>query len=195
MFKVGDAIKWMCPLDNDYTYGEITALRKSVATVKGTGLYSGITAEVHLRYIEKLMRGGAVALGAIVRNVVNDQLLRLSYKDPKNIKRFLRNWGGLEGLSEKGDTVATCILTDLKTVTAIDMDKYHKSDRAEFNKAYRKGKLSHYQYMSIAYVLVLGYTQDELAFVMGVDRSVISKNIDSGVKKIQRELKAYLEED
>lgn len=41
----------------------------------------------------------------------------------------------------------------------------------------------------------LGYTQDELAFVMGVDRSVISKNIDSGVKKIQRELKAYLEED
>ena len=46
MFKVGDAIKWMCPLDNDYTYGEIIALRKSVATVKGTGLYSGITAEV-----------------------------------------------------------------------------------------------------------------------------------------------------
>ena len=90
-------------------------------------------------------------MGAIVRNVVNDQLLRLSYKDPKNIKRFLRNWGGLDGLSEKGDTVATCILTDLKTVTAIDLDKYHKSDRAEFNKAYRKGKLSHYQYMSIAY--------------------------------------------
>jgi hypothetical protein len=59
MFKVGDAIKWMCPLDNDYTYGEITALRKSVATVKGTGLYSGITAEVHLRYIEKVMRGGS----------------------------------------------------------------------------------------------------------------------------------------
>lgn len=57
-------------------------------------------------------------MGAIVRNVVNDQLLRLSYKDPKNIKRFLRNWGGLEGLSEKGDTVATCILTDLKTVSS-----------------------------------------------------------------------------
>ena len=58
MFKVGDAVKWMCSLDNEYTYGEITALKKSVATVKGTGLYSGITAEVHLRYIEKLMRGG-----------------------------------------------------------------------------------------------------------------------------------------
>ena len=101
----------------------------------------------------------------------------------------------LEGLSEKGDKVDTFILTDLKTVTAIDLDKYHKSDRAEFNKAYRKGKLSHYQYMSIAYVLVLGYTQDELAFVMGVDQSVISKNINSGIKRIQRELRAYLEED
>lgn len=77
----------------------------------------------------------------------------------------------------------------------LDLDKYHKSDRAEFNKAYRKGKLSHYQYMSIAYVLVLGYTQDELAFVMGVDQSVISKNINSGIKRIQRELRAYLEED
>ena len=45
------------------------------------------------------------------------------------------------------------------------------------------------------YVLVLGYTQDELAFVMGVDQSVISKNINSGIKRIQRELRAYLEED
>lgn len=56
--ETDSTFKWMCPLDNDYTYGEITALRKSVATVKGTGLYSGITAEVHLRYIEKAMRGG-----------------------------------------------------------------------------------------------------------------------------------------
>ena len=40
MFKVGDAIKWMCPLDNDYTYGEITALRKSVADRKSTRLNS-----------------------------------------------------------------------------------------------------------------------------------------------------------
>lgn len=45
MFKVGDAIKWMCPLDNDYTYGEITALRKSVATVT-----LGYTAVLQRRY-------------------------------------------------------------------------------------------------------------------------------------------------
>lgn len=28
MFKVGDAIKWMCPLDNDYTYGEIIPMER-----------------------------------------------------------------------------------------------------------------------------------------------------------------------
>ncbi len=57
MLKVGDTVKWMCPLDHDYTYGEILSINKSIATVKGIGLYKHITAEVHLRYIEKLAGG------------------------------------------------------------------------------------------------------------------------------------------
>ncbi len=134
-------------------------------------------------------------MGAIVRNVVNDQLLRLSYKEAKNIKNFLRSWGGLESLSHKGDTVATCILCDLKHVTGIDIEKYKKFDRKEFNRGYLAGRLSQYQYMAISYTLVLGYSQEEVAYVMGVDQSVISKNINSGIKRIQRELRAYLEED
>ena len=129
-----------------------------------------------------------------VRNTVNDPLLRLSYKDPKNIKSFLRNWGGLESLSHKGETVATCILLDLKIVTGIDPDKYSRVDRKEFNYGYLNGKLSHYQYMSIAYTLVLGYSQQEVAFMMGVDQSVISKNVNNGIKKIQLELWATLED-
>ena len=128
------------------------------------------------------------------RNITNDQLLRLSYKDPKNIKNFLRNWGGLESLTFRGDTVATCILADLKAVTGIDPSKHKRWGRDGFNKEYLKGKLSHYQYMSIAYTLVLGYSQEEIAWVMGVDQSVISKNINSGIKKIQKELGEYLEE-
>lgn len=132
-------------------------------------------------------------MGAVVRNLINDQLLNLSYKEPKNIKSFLRNWSGLESLSRKGDTVATCILTDLKQITGIDLDRYKRKQRDEFNRGYLNGNLSHYQYMSIAYVLVLGYTQDEIAYVMGVDQSVVSKNINSGIKKIQRELNAFLE--
>lgn len=129
-----------------------------------------------------------------VRNTVNDQLLRLSYKDPKNIKRFLKNWGGLESLSRKGDTVATCILVDLQMVTGINPEKYKKDDRAEFNNGWVNGKLSYCQYMSIAYTLVLGYSQQEVAFVMNVDQSVISKNVKSGINKIQIELNAMLEE-
>lgn len=131
----------------------------------------------------------------VVRNTVNDHLLRMSYKDPKNIKRFLRNWGGLESLSLRGDTVATCILADLKTVTGIDVEKFDRNDRDEFNLGYKNGVLSHYQYMSIAYTLVLGYSQMEIAYVMGVDQSVISKNINSGIKAIQFHLGAMLEDD
>lgn len=57
MFKVGDTVKWMCPLDHDYLYGEIIGIKKSIATVKGIGLYENIKAEVHLKYIEKLAGG------------------------------------------------------------------------------------------------------------------------------------------
>lgn len=128
-------------------------------------------------------------------DVVNAQLLRVSYKDAKNIKNFLRNWGGLENLSLKGDRVATCILADLKRVTGIDIANYNRRNKSKFNAGYLHGKLSHHQYMSIAYTLVLGYSQEELAYVMGVDQSVISKNINSGIKRIQKELNVFLEED
>lgn len=131
----------------------------------------------------------------IVRNIVNDQLLRLSYKDPKNIRNFLRNWGGLESLSLKGDTVATSILVDLKMVTGIDPKKYDRRKKSTFTIGYLDGKLSYYQYMSIAYTLVLGYSQDEVAYAMGVDQSVVSKNINSGIRKIQKELNVMLEEE
>lgn len=130
-----------------------------------------------------------------VRKTVNDQLLRMSYKDARNIKSFLRNWGGLESLSLKGDTVATCILLDLKLATGIDPDKYNRLHRYEFNSGYKDGVLSYHQYMSIAYVLVLGYSQEAIAFVMGVDQSVISQNIKRGIRRIQRALGAWEDTD
>ena len=129
------------------------------------------------------------------RDVINEPLLRLSYRDPNNIRNFLKNWSGLESLSHKGDTVATCILADLKGVTGIDIDTYSRKHREAFNLRHLKGSLSHYQYMSIVYTLVLGYSQEEVAWVMGVEQSVISKNISSGIKRIQKELKAFVEED
>lgn len=131
----------------------------------------------------------------VVRNIVNDQLLMLSYKDPKNIRNFLRNWGGLESLSLRGDRVATCILADLKTVTGIDPEKYDRHNRKEFILGYSKGKLSYLQYISIAFVLILGYSQPEVAYVFGVSHQAISKAIITGTAKIQEELKNMLEEE
>lgn len=129
------------------------------------------------------------------RDNINNQLLRMSYKEPRNIRNFLKNWSGLESLSLQGDTVAMCILADLKQVTGIEPERFNRHNKEAFNQRYIKGRLSHYQYMSIAYVLVLGYSQEEVAYVMGVDQSVVSRNINSGIKRIQKELRAELEGD
>lgn len=130
-----------------------------------------------------------------VREIINYSLLRVSYKDKKQLKRLLRMWNTLEELGDKGDAVAICILIDLKRVTGIDPDKYNRKNRKPFNDGYKDGVLSFIQYMAIAYTLVLGYSQEEIAYVMGVDQSVISRNINSGLKQMQIGLRAFEEED
>ena len=126
-----------------------------------------------------------------VRDIVNDELLRMSYSEPKNIKSLLRNWTGLVNLSLKGDTVATCILVDLKRATGIDPDRFNRHNRSVFDEGYKEG----YQFMSIAYTLVLGYSQEDIAYVMGVDQSVISKNIRTGIKRIIKVLEGKADGD
>lgn len=130
-----------------------------------------------------------------VREIINYSLLRVSYKDKKQLKRLLRMWGTLDELGDKGDAVAICILIDLKRVTGIDMDLYSRKNRNAFNEGYKNGVLSFPQFMAITYTLVLGYTQEAIAWVMGVDQSVISRNINSGLKQMQIGLRAFEEED
>jgi hypothetical protein len=133
-------------------------------------------------------------LGA-VREIVNYSLLRVSYRDKKQLKKLLRMWGTLDELGSKGDAVAICILIDLQRVTGIDMDLYRKGARRSFHEGYKNGVLSFSQFMALTYTLVLGYTQEEIAWVMGVDQSVISRNINSGLKQMQVGLRAFEEED
>ena len=104
-------------------------------------------------------------------------------------------WGTLDELGDKGDAVAISILIDLQRVTGIDMDLYSRKTRRAFNEGYKNGVLSFPQFMAITYTLVLGYTQEEIAWVMGVDQSVISRNINSGLKQMQIGLRAFDEED
>lgn len=130
-----------------------------------------------------------------LKSTTNTGLLDVDYSNPKVIKDLLRNWCGLEDMSRRGDRVATCVLADLKRVTGIDICEYDPKRKDRFNRRYELGVLSHYQYMSIAYTLVLGYSQHDIAYVMGTDQSVIAKNIYRGVNKICDELMGGINKD
>ena len=61
----GDFVKWMLPLDNDYSYGKIDSIKKAVALVTHIGgYYDGKKIEVHLKYIQ---RGGCKCGGKAKR--------------------------------------------------------------------------------------------------------------------------------
>jgi hypothetical protein len=57
-FKTGELIKWMLPLDHDYSYGYVQNIRRSIAEVRCTRYYNQQVVEVHLKYIEKCRIGG-----------------------------------------------------------------------------------------------------------------------------------------
>lgn len=58
MFSVGEIVKWRDPLDEDYSYGTVLRIKKSVAVVLCSGYYAGIITEMPIKNIEKLERGG-----------------------------------------------------------------------------------------------------------------------------------------
>ena len=57
VLKVGDTVRWMRPLDNDYRYGKVISIRDSYVNIKGIGVYSYVTAEVHIKYVDKVAGG------------------------------------------------------------------------------------------------------------------------------------------
>ena len=58
MFKVGELVKWMEPLDHEYSYGNILEIKHSIATLIEVGSpYAGHKRYIHLRYIEHMERG------------------------------------------------------------------------------------------------------------------------------------------
>lgn len=115
-------------------------------------------------------------------------LLNMEYKDPHVIKRLLRNWSGMEALSIKGDRIATCVIADLQMVTGIDLSLFDKADMYKFISNRNKEILTEAQFIAISFVLVLGYSQPEVAFIFGVSQQAVGKNIASGVRKISSAL-------
>jgi len=58
VYKIGEFVRWMLPLDNDYSYGFVEQVKRSRVVVRCIGYYSGLVVEVHMRYIDKQKGGG-----------------------------------------------------------------------------------------------------------------------------------------
>lgn len=56
---------------------------------------------------------------------MNWELLNIQYTK-KNVKRLLKNFYSIKALAEKGDTVASCIVLDLKTAIK-QLNSNHRS--------------------------------------------------------------------
>lgn len=58
MYTVGEQVKWMSPLDEDYSYGTIKEIKGRTAMVACSGYYAGVIARIPLKYIKKIEKGG-----------------------------------------------------------------------------------------------------------------------------------------
>lgn len=121
-----------------------------------------------------------------------NSVLELDYRDPHAIKKLLRNWSGMQSLSIRGDRNATCVIKDLEEATGIDLGGFDKEHFAEFIDNRNKEVLSEAQFIAISFVLVLGYSQPEVAFIFGVSQQAVGKSINSGAKRISLFLEGEL---
>ena len=111
-------------------------------------------------------------------------MLEIDYTSPQVIKKLLRNWSGMEALSLNGDRNATCVLVDLKEATGIDPIYFDRYNTDLFIEKRNKEVLSRAQFIAVAFVLVLGYSQPEVAYIFGITQQAVGKSIQSGVKRI-----------
>lgn len=130
-----------------------------------------------------------------LRHNTNDYLLDIEYSKPKVIKDLLHNWKGLERLSLKGDRVATCVLVDLKRALGFDVIAVDRKHYIKMPDYRNKEVLTYNQWVSVVFVLVLGYTQPEVAHIFGIAQQGISRNISTGVKRIAKYLSKGVEKD
>ena len=125
----------------------------------------------------------------------NSTVLQLNYGDPNVIKSLLKNWSGMEALSLRGDRNATCVLVDLQEATGIELDVFDKEHFSEFISNRNKEVLSEAQFIAISFVLVLGYSQPEVAFIFGISQQAVGKSITSGARRISQYLEGEIKNE
>ena len=111
-------------------------------------------------------------------------MLEIDYTSPQVIKKLLRNWSGMEALSLKGDRNATCVLIDLQEATGIDPVCFDRYNTDLFIEKRNKEVLSRAQFIAVAFVLVLGYSQPEVAYIFGISQPAVCNNLSSGLRRI-----------
>ena len=120
-------------------------------------------------------------MGAVYIKTTNEQLLNLDYSDPEVIKSLIKNCSMIERLARKGDPVAPCILVDLEKALGVNISDMGKQD-FELNRSSKV--LTDNQFICVVYVLGMGYSQDDIAYVLGCTKKVVNLHIARGLRKI-----------
>jgi hypothetical protein len=58
MYRVGEKVRYMEPLDHDYSYGEIIELKTGRARIKKISYPPGLEVEIAYRYLDHLKGRG-----------------------------------------------------------------------------------------------------------------------------------------
>lgn len=128
-----------------------------------------------------------IKLGAVRVKTLNDRLLNVDYSDPEELKKIIISWGMVEKLAEGGDTVASAILVDLQRAIGVSITEFGENKKAGFDVSkIHKGVLTEAQFISLVYVLGLGYRQDEIAYVLGCKKQTVNVHIQRALKRICR---------
>lgn len=118
-----------------------------------------------------------------VIRTTNDSLLRLDYSEPKIVKQLLSNYGMLEKLARRGDTVASAVILDLESALGVSIEELIR-DKKKGVICPDNAPLTEAQFISVVYVLLFGYQQIEVAFILGVSKQDVSANISRGLDRM-----------
>lgn len=118
-------------------------------------------------------------------SIMDSRFLNIDYSKEETVKMLIKNWGKLERLAQDGDDAALCVLSDLERAVGIDISQLIDNKKAGFDaSAAERGVLTSQQFISIVYVLGLGYRQEEIAYVLNCTKQVVNKHITRGVHRI-----------
>lgn len=124
-------------------------------------------------------------MGAVRVKTLNDRLLQTNYAEPEEIKAIISNWSMMEKLAESGDTVASAVLVDLQRAIGVNISAFEKNKKIGFDVSrINKGILTEAQFISLVYVLGLGYRQDEIAFVLGCKKQTVNVHIARALNRV-----------